>query len=147
MQPITKLDKLDDLLDAAVVGFACAFIDFSAEDRKHLSAHWIHDLPARMTDMKTKLLSTEDGKALYTEWKHHFKDSRNYKVDLDNNYVLLQTFPKCSAVSIEVCYHIVDESTYLCWCCRQKRYWLTIRCPTGARFIQVCGAGTVCKPS
>jgi len=36
--PITKLDKLDDLLDAAVVGFACAFIDFSAEDRKHLSA-------------------------------------------------------------------------------------------------------------
>ena len=101
MQPITKLDKLDDLLDAAVVGFACAFIDFSAEDRKHLSANWIHDLPARMTDMKTKLLSTDDGKALYADWTQHFKDSRNYKVDLDNNYVLLQTFPKCSAVSIE----------------------------------------------
>ena len=147
MLPITKLDKLGDLVDAAVVGFACAFIDFSAEDRKRLSQFMTNDLPTRMEEMKTKLLSTDDGKALYADWTQHFKDSRNYKVDLDNNYVLLQTFPKCSAVGIEVCYHIVDESTYLCRCCRQKRYWLTIRCPTGARFIQVCGAGTVIRPS
>ena len=101
--PITKLEKLEDLLAAAVAGFACAFIDFSAEDRKHLSATWIHDLPARMADMKTKLLSTDDCKALYADWTQHFQDLRNYKVDLDNNYVLLKTFPKCSAVSIEVC--------------------------------------------
>ena len=147
MLPIIKLDKLEELLDAAVVGFACAFIDFSAEDRKRLSQFMTNDLPTRMEEMKTKLLSTDDGKALYADWTQHFQDLRNYKVDLDNNYVLLKTFPKCSAVSIEVCYHIVDESTYLCRCCRQKRYWLTIRCPTGARFIQVCGAGTVIRPS
>ena len=103
MLPITKLDKLDDLLDAAVVGFACAFIDFSAEDRKRLSAYMTNDLPMRMDDMKTKLLSTEDGKALYAEWTHHFEDDKNYEVHLDNNYVLLENFPECSAVSIEVC--------------------------------------------
>ena len=56
-----------------------------------------------MADMKTKLLSTEDGKALYAEWTQHFEDDKNYEVDLDNNYVLLQNFPKCSTVSIEVC--------------------------------------------
>ena len=103
VQPITKLEKLEDLLAAAVVGFACAFIDFSAEDRKRLSAHWIHDLPMRMEDMKTKLLSTEDGKALHADWTQHFEDDRNYEVDLDSNLVLLENSPQCSAVSIEVC--------------------------------------------
>ena len=103
MQPITKLDKLEDLVDAAVVGFACAFIDFSAEDRKRLSAYMTNDLPMRMEDIRTKLLSTEDGKALYAEWTQHFEDDKNYEVDLDNNYVLLKNFPECSAVSIEVC--------------------------------------------
>ena len=88
MQPITKLEKLEDLLAAAVVGFACAFIDFSAEDRKRLSAYMKNDLPMRMDDMKTKLLSIDDGKALYAEWTHHFEDNKNYEVDLDNNYVL-----------------------------------------------------------
>ena len=55
-----------------------------------MTLNWIHDLPMRMEDMKTKRLSIKEGKALHAEWTVHFEDPANYEVDLDSNLVLLK---------------------------------------------------------
>lgn len=100
--PITKLTHLQELIDAAVIGFACAFIDFSEKERREMGWAWVHDLPTRVAELKSKLLAAPDGPELHDKWTKHFQDHTNYEVDLNSNMVLLLKFPDCDAINIEV---------------------------------------------
>ena len=100
--PITKLQDLQELIDAAVIGFACAFIDFSEKERKVLGSEWVHDLPTRVAELKCKLLADPHGPELHDEWTKHFQDTTNFEVHLDSNVVFLLKFPNCDAINIEV---------------------------------------------
>ena len=100
--PITKLQDLQELIDAAVIGFACAFIDFSEKERREMGWSWVHDLPTRVAELKSKLLAAPDGPELHDKWTKHFQDTTNFEVHLDSNVVFLLKFPNCDAINIEV---------------------------------------------